>query len=322
MTSLHELSSSLKAKALDLGFDACGIAPASQLPELDRFATWIRHGYAGTMSFLERSVEQRADVHHALPSAQCVIATATLYNTPRPYSVEVTEPWRAHISRYAWGEDYHRIIMRRLDALVAWMHEAWPEPFEAAPYVDTGPVQERAFAQRAGIGWIGKNCCVINRDLGSFVFLGEILCSLPLPADPPAFDQCGSCSLCLEACPTQALVEPGMLDARRCISYLTIEHRGPVGGELADLIGTHVYGCDICQEVCPYNSLAPTSDDPAWAPRPVWDRPRVDDLVALDDPTLRAALKDSAMTRARQSGLRLNFARAQAHAEKAGTSGR
>ena len=322
MTSLQEFSSSLKAQARALGFDACGIAPASGLPELDRFAAWIQRGYAGTMSFLERSADQRADVRRALPSAQSVIATATLYNTKQPYSIESTDPSRAHVSRYAWGDDYHHVIMRRLDALVDWMHRAWPEPFEAAPYVDTGPVQERAFAQRAGIGWIGKNCCVINRELGSFVFLGEVLCSLPLPPDPPGFDQCGSCSLCLEACPTQALVEPGVLDARRCISYLTIEHRGPVESELAGLIGTHVYGCDICQEVCPYNSIAPTSQDPAWLPRPVWNRPGVDDLLQMEDEELRDSLRDSAMTRARKSGLRANFQRARANAEKARTASR
>jgi epoxyqueuosine reductase len=316
VTSLQEFAASLKTRAHALGFDACGIAPASRFPELDRFAAWLQRGYAGTMSFLERSAEQRADVRRALASAQSVVATATLYNTDRPYSIESRDPARAYISRYAWGDDYHGVIMRRLDTLVAWMHEAWPEPFEAAPYVDTGPVQERAFAQRAGIGWIGKNCCVINRELGSFVFLAEVLCSLPLPADPPGFDQCGSCSLCLEACPTQALVEPGVLDARRCISYLTIEHRGPVDGELAELTGTHVYGCDICQEVCPYNAIVPTSEDPAWLPRPVWDRPSVDDLVEMDDETLRRGLAGSAMTRARKAGLRANFERAHANAEK------
>lgn len=322
VTSLPEFSTLLKAKTLELGFDACGIAPASKLPELDRFADWIARGYAGTMSFLERSAEERADIHTALPSARSVIATATLYNTNRPYSIATDDGSRAHVSRYAWGEDYHQVIMRRLDALVAWMHAAWPEPFEAAPYVDTGPIQERAFAQRAGIGWIGKNCCVINRELGSFVFLAEVLCSLPLPADGPEFDQCGTCSLCLDACPTQALVAPGVLDSRRCISYLTIEHRGPVSDDLSPLLGTHVYGCDICQEVCPYNAGAPTSDDAAWLPRSVWDQPRVHDLVHLDEASLRRALKGSAMARARAAGLRRNFQRAEANAARAKAAGR
>ncbi len=255
--SPSEFSQRIKSKALDLGFDACGIAPPSGLPELEFFREWIARGYAGEMTYLEKSVESRADARGALPTAQSVIVTATLYNTDRPFSTECADPSRAHVSRYAWGDDYHTVVMRRLDALVAWMHREHPEPFEASPYVDTGPVQERVFAQHAGVGWIGKNCCVINPELGSFIFLSEIICSLPLVPDSPAFDQCGTCTLCIEACPTQALVGPGVLDARRCISYLTIEQRGPIPDELKAGVGTHVYGCDVCQEVCPYNCGSP-----------------------------------------------------------------
>lgn len=297
---------SIKQRASDLGFDACGIAPATHLPELAFFEEWIARGYAGTMTFLERSAAQRADIRQALPSAQSVIVTATLYNTERPFTVASDDVDVAHVARYAWGDDYHAVIMRRLDALIAWMHQVHPGHFETAPYVDTGPVQERVFAQYAGIGWIGKNCCVIHRELGSFIFLAEILCSLPLPPDPPALDQCGSCTRCLEACPTGALVAPAVLDARRCISYLTIEHRGEIDAPLDQLIGNHVYGCDICQEVCPFNGAAPASPDPAWQPRPFWDRATIDSLEAADDRRLREALKGSAMERARVSGVRRN----------------
>jgi epoxyqueuosine reductase len=198
--------------------------------------------------------------------------------------------------------------------LIGWMHAAWPERFEASPYVDTGPVQERVFARHAGIGWIGKNCCVINPGLGSFLFLAEILCSLPLPADAPSFDQCGNCTLCLDVCPTGALVAPRVLDARRCISYLTIEHRGDIPDELRAPIGTHVYGCDECQEVCPYNAGAPTSADPAWLPRKAWDQRQVDDLLQLTDLELREGLSGSAMRRARKDGLRRNVELAAANA--------
>src|SRR5262249_37744618 len=149
-----------------------------------------------------------------------------------PYSLECADPSRAHVARYAWGDDYHDVIGRRLDALVAWMRAASPEPFEARAYVDTGPVQERVYAQHAGLGWIGKNTCVINERLGSWLFLAEIITSLPLEADAPSTDQCGTCTLCLEACPTGALVAPGALDATRCISYLTIEHRGELPAAL------------------------------------------------------------------------------------------
>lgn len=314
MLSLPEFPSRIKSKALELGFDACGIAPASGLPELAFFKEWLARGYAGSMTFLEKSAPLRADARGGLPSAQSVIVTATLYNTDRPYSVECADRSVAQVSRYAWGDDYHQVVMRRLDGLVGWMHTVYPGPFEAAPYVDTGPVQERVFARHAGIGWIGKNCCVISPELGSFIFLGEILCSLPLPPDAPSLDQCGTCSLCIEACPTQALVGPGQLDARRCISYLTIEHQGAIPDDLASGVGSHVYGCDVCQEVCPYNAAAPSSRDAAWLPRATWDTPRVADLLGLSDEELREALKGSAMQRARKAGLRRNFAVAAANA--------
>ena len=257
----------IKAKALDLGFDACGIAPASDLPELRFFREWVDRGYAGDMEYLRRSAERRADVRHVLPPAKSVIVTATVYNIERPYSTECADLGQAQIARYAWGDDYHDVIEGRLDALLAWMREISPEPFEACRYVDSGPVQERVYAQHAGLGWIGKNTCVINPELGSWIFLGEIVSSLAIEPDPPAFDQCGACALCLEACPTQALVAPGALDATRCVSYLTIEHRGEIPDHLRPSLGSHVYGCDICQEVCPWNARAPRSSDPAWQPR-------------------------------------------------------
>ncbi len=314
---LIEFASALKRQALSLGFDACGVAPATGLPELAFFKEWLSRGYAGTMAFLETSADARADARGVLGRAQSVIVTATLYNTDRPYSIESADAGVAQISRYAWGDDYHQVVMRRLDQLVGWMHAAHPEPFEAAPYVDTGPIQERVYAQHAGIGWIGKNCCVISPELGSFIFLGEIVCSLPLPADEPALDQCGSCTLCLEACPTGALVAPAVLDARRCISYLTIEHQGPTPPEFSRAVGAHVYGCDVCQEVCPYNAVSPRSASPTWLPRPVWDQPRLEDLTRLSDSELRDAIKGSAMQRARKAGLRRNFAVASANAPPA-----
>src|SRR6185503_10501660 len=259
---------SIKAKALEIGFDACGIAPASDHAELKFFTEWLARGFAGSMNYLSRSAERRRDVRNVLPLARSVIVTATVYNTDRPYSIACRDGDRAHVARYAWGDDYHEVLIDRLEALLAWMREQHPEPFEARAYVDTGPVQERVYAQHAGVGWIGKNSCVIHPELGSWVFLSEIICSLPLDPDVPAFDQCGSCSLCLEACPTHALVAPGVLDATRCISYLTIEHRGDIPEELGADIGTHVFGCDICQEVCPWNQAAPISEDPHWQPRP------------------------------------------------------
>jgi len=298
----------VKAAARELGFDLCGIAPAGDFPELKFFPQWLERGYAGEMAYLARSADRRADVRHVLPSARSVIVTGTLYNVDRPYSTECGDPARAQIARYAWGDDYHEVIEQRLDALLARMRDASPDPFEARRYVDTGPVQERVYAQHAGIGWIGKNTCVINPGVGSFVFLGEIICSLPLDPDPPAFDQCGACTLCIEACPTRAIVEPGVLDSTRCISYVTIEARGPIPEAMQPAIGSHVYGCDICQEVCPWNAHPPASSDPAWQPRPAWDMRSTSELAAMSDDELREAMRGSAMSRAKVSGLRRNIA--------------
>lgn len=316
MTSLHDLPTALKAKALELGFDACGIAPVDGLPELSFLPEWLSRGYAGEMTFLEKSAGLRADARGVLESARSVIVLATLYNTGRPFSIDVANPRQAHIARYAWGDDYHQVLMRRMDQLIAWMHDVYRPTFEAAPYVDTGPIQERVYAKHAGIGWIGKNCCVIHPELGSFIFLSEIACSLPLPPDTPSLDQCGMCTLCLQACPTQALVAPGVLDARRCISYLTIEQQQAFPADLRAAVGTNVYGCDICQEVCPYNSNAPESGDPAWLPRAVWDGRTVDDLAQMPEAELRAALVNSAMSRARKAGLRRNVLTAVENADR------
>jgi len=301
-------SPDVKAKARELGFDLCGIAPVGDHPELTFFREWLDRGYAGEMAYLARSADRRADVRRVLPSARTVIVTGTIYNTNRPYSTECADPDRAHIARYAWGDDYHEVIDRRLDQLLAWMREASPEPFEARAYVDTGPVQERVYAQYAGIGWIGKNTCVINPDAGSWIFLAEIICSLPLDCDRPAFDQCGACTLCLEACPTRAIVAPGVLDSTRCISYLTIELKGDIPAALAPAIGNRVYGCDICQEVCPWNASPAVSDDPAWQPRRAWDGVTTAELASRSDDALRASMRGSALRRTKVAGLRRNIA--------------
>jgi epoxyqueuosine reductase len=315
-------SSDIKAKAGELGFDACGIAPAAAHPELRFFREWLDRGYAGEMAYLNRSADRRADVRHVLPSARTVIVTATNYNTGRPYSTESADPARAHVARYAWGDDYHDVIGARLEALLAWMRDASRAPFEARAYVDTGPVQERVYAQHAGIGWIGKNTCVIRPEIGSWIFLAEIICSLPLQVDAPSLDQCGTCTLCLEACPTGALVAPGVLDSNRCISYLTIEKRGDIPEPLRAGIGSHVYGCDICQEVCPWNAVAPCSREPAWQPRPAWDGVHLLTLARRTDDELTDALRGSAMRRTKAQGLRRNVAIALRNSEDGGGSRR
>jgi epoxyqueuosine reductase len=301
-------ASAIKQRARELGFDLCGIAPAARVPEPARIHEWVARGYAGDMGYLPRTATRREDVRQVLPTARSVVVTGTLYNTDRPCSVEIDDPGTALVSRYAWGDDYHEVLRKRLDALLAWLRAEHGAPFDALACVDTTPVHERAYAQMAGLGWIAKNGCVINESIGSWIFLAEIVCSLPLEPDAPALDQCGSCSLCLEACPTGALVEPGVLDARRCLSYLTIELRRAVPEPLRPAIGTHVYGCDICQDVCPWNQSAPRSADPAWRPRPGLDRPRLLDLWRTSDEGLERLVAGSAMTRAKTAGLRRNLA--------------
>ena len=310
-------AAAVKSKARELGFDLCGIAPAADLPELPFLAQWIARGYAGSLRFLTRSAGRRSDVRRVVPSAKTVIVTATVYNTDRPYSTQSSDPSRAHVARYAWGEDYHTVLGARMEALLSWMHATSDVPFEGRAHVDTGPIQERVYARHAGLGWIGKNCCVINPETGSWMFLAAIICSLPLECDQPALDQCGDCTLCLEACPTQAFRAPGVLDATRCISFLTIEHRGELPADLAPKIGAHVYGCDVCQEVCPWNASAPVSSDPAWQPRPLWEQPALRELHQRSDDELEEGLRGSAMDRAGVGGLRRNLAQAIANAEQA-----
>ncbi len=300
-------SAEIKQKASDVGFDLCGVAGADSYPELAFLREWLDRGYAGTMGWLARSVDRRSDVRNVVPGARSVIVTGTLYNVDRPYSNGLP-PGIARISRYAWGDDYHDVLKARLDRLLAWMEAESAETFEARAYVDTGPVQERVYAQYAGLGWIGKNTCLINSELGSWLFLGAIITTLALEPDTQGLEQCGSCTRCLEACPTGALVEAGVLDSNRCLSYLTIEHRGELPGEYQSALGAHVYGCDICQEVCPYNQPAPHSPDPAWQPRRGLDSPALADLWRRSDDDWRAVLKGSPMRRAKVAGLRRNVA--------------
>jgi len=297
----------VEACAAASGFDICGIAPAADLPELTFLAEWIARGYHADMQYMARTAERRADVRAVLPSARSVIMLGTVYNTARPYSTSRTDPADARIARYAWGEDYHGIIEGRMRALVQRL-EAISGAFDHKAYVDTGPVQERVYAKYAGLGWIGKNTCLINRDLGSWLFLSAVICDLALEPGAPALDHCGRCTLCIDACPTGAITAPYQLDARRCLSYMTIENKGAIPVEHRDAVGAHAYGCDICQDVCPWNRRAAVSADGPWQVRPGLDGPRLLDLWTSSDDQLRQLLKGSPMKRAGVGRLRRNLA--------------
>ena len=299
----------VKALAARARFDLCGIAPVESYPELSILHEWLGRAFHGEMHYLQRNADRRADVRAILPGARSVIMLGTVYNTDAPYSTEVRHPSQAALARYAWGDDYHTVIESRMSDLVHTIAEA-NGPFEHRAYVDTGPVQERLYARYAGLGWIGKNTCLINQHLGSWVFLSAVITDLALEPDQPALDHCGRCTLCIDACPTGALVAPRELDSRRCLSYLTIELKGPIPGEHRDALGANAYGCDICQDVCPWNSKAAISLDHPWQPRQGLAHPPLLDLWVRSDDGLRSLLKGSAMKRAGVRRLRRNLATA------------
>ena len=310
-------SADVKRQAAEFGFDLCGIAATAPHPELPFFREWLDRGYAGEMGYLHRSAERRADVRAVLPSARSVVSLGTIYNVNRPYSTQNSDPRQAALARYAWGDDYHIVLQERLDRLLAWMRSESGAGFDGRGYVDTGPVQERVYALHAGLGWIGKNTCLIHPTVGSWIFLSEIICNVDLEPDRPMFDRCGTCTRCIDACPTGAIVEPYVLDSTRCLSYLTIELKTSIPAEHRAAIGEHAYGCDICQEVCPWNlrPSTPTSGDPAWQPREGLDGATLVDLWRRSDDDLRALLKGSAMKRAGVRRFRRNLAVAMGNSD-------
>jgi epoxyqueuosine reductase len=250
----------IKEKAHELGFELVGVAPVAPVPDFDFFRWWLDRGYASTMSYLHRQAERRGDPEKVLPGARSMICVGMNYFTGEAGD---------KIARYAHGEDYHRVIGEKLKLLEEFIVSADPAA-KTKSYVDTGPVLERSYAARAGLGWIGKNTMLLNDGLGSYFFLGEILTTLEFEEEEygrPALDQCGTCTKCLDACPTGAFPEPGVLDANKCVSYLTIEHKKNFTPEQAAMIGGHVYGCDVCQEVCPYNDRIPTTPLKEFQPR-------------------------------------------------------
>ncbi len=311
-TEMALTADAVKTRAAALGFDLCGIAQVDRHPKLARLQEWIAQGRAGEMSYLAGTLDQRLDVRQALTTARSVISVAVLYNTDQPYSTEVVGGGRVAVSRYAWGQDYHSVIRTRLRELLQWLADTAGPGLEAFTCVDDGPVQERVYAEVSGLGWIGKNTCLINPSLGSWLFLGEIVSNLDLEPDTPGIDRCGTCTRCLDACPTGAFPAPYELDATRCLSYLTIEVRGAVDERWRPAVREQIYGCDICQDVCPWNRRAVTSDAAAWQAKDEFRAPRLIDLCRMTDEAWAAALRDSAMKRAGLHRLRRSLAYATA----------
>jgi epoxyqueuosine reductase len=293
------LTASVKAFALDLGFDLVAVGPCQPPEHGAAFRRWIEAGHAGTMGYLERRLEERLDPQRVLPGARATICVALNYHQGAPADTS----WKP-VARYAWGRDYHDVIGPRLERLAA--HLADAAGARSRGYVDTGPVLERDLAARAGLGWIGKNTMLLHPALGSWFFIGVLLTTADLAFDEPLADRCGTCRACLDACPTGAFVAPYVLDARRCISYLTIEHRGEIDPGLHAGMAGWQFGCDVCQDVCPWNRKAPITREHAFNPRERY--PDAAALAGMDDAAIRERFQGTPLLRAKASGLRRNAA--------------
>ena len=295
------------------GFELAGVTRAAPAPDFARYADWVAAGFAGEMGYLrDHRAALRDDARKLLPAARSVVCVGKIYNTPAPYSTSFDEADRAWIARYAWGEDYHDVVRQGLERLDAMLRERAAnarDVYESRICVDTAPLLERSYARAAGLGWIGKNTCLINQREGSWFFLGELLTALEIEPDEPPPERCGSCTRCIDACPTGAIVPAAdgfALDSRRCISYFTIELRSAIPEEWRGAIGKNVFGCDICQDVCPWNRRAAVTPDSAFAPREF--APPLEKLAALSEQEFRAMFRGSPVTRARYGGFLRNVA--------------
>ncbi|GIV95743.1 MAG: epoxyqueuosine reductase [Herpetosiphonaceae bacterium] len=300
----------IKAQAHALGFDLVGVAEYAPPPHAEALDSWLNAGYAGDLAYLSRNAAARADPRLVMPEGRSILVVGKHYRSAEPLDWVWRDPSRGRISRYAWGADYHDILLPRLRELVSFIETLLGRPVLARPYVDTGPVLERPVAAAAGLGFIGKNTLLINPRQGSWLFLAEVLLDVELePSLEPARGGCGTCTRCQTACPTRAFVGPYVLDARRCISYLTIELKSPIPRELRPLMGNRIFGCDDCQEVCPWNvRFGATGDAEIFHPDPDRIAPRLLNLIALDDEAFRARFKGSPIKRAKRRGLLRNVA--------------
>jgi epoxyqueuosine reductase len=303
--AISELTDRLKAEARRLGFDQTGIAPAVAPPGYPRFLQWLEAGHAAGMGYMERRAGARAHPEHVLDGVRSVVVVSFVYGRTEPAPPTATQ---GKVARYARGGDYHEVLWRRLEALLAWLRAECPEARGRA-VADTAPLLERDFAQLAGLGWIGKNTMLIDRRLGSFTVLGALLVDVELRPDPPHdSNHCGTCTRCLDACPTDAFAGPYELDSRRCISYWTIEHKGAIADAMAEELGDWVFGCDVCQDVCPWNRKAPPGRTAELDSRPEWTNPDLIGWLLSDPAPFRESLKGTALRRARRTGLLRNAA--------------
>ena len=304
---MSTLTQEIQAHAHELGFELVGITPAAHSETIARYRQWIENGYGGKMHYLEKHLSLKTDVRQLLAEAKSVISLAMNYYTLDPPKAIAQDPGRGQISRYAWGDDYHELIRERLLELVTFIKQTAESELKTRVCVDTAPIIEREYAQKAGIGWIGKNTNLIHWRSGSWYFLSEVLVNIALESDPPELrGSCGTCTRCIEACPTDAIVEPNLLDSRRCISYLTIELKESIPKALRPEIGNLIFGCDICQEVCPWNSRAVSTTEPGFQPRDGNLAPKLLSLVGMTQEEFSRRFKGSPIKRAKRRGFLRN----------------
>ncbi len=312
-----DLTQYVKDLAANTGFDRCGIARAEPVRHHAYLRTWLESERSGSMDYLRKHFKQRLNPSALLEGAKSIVVVALLYHHARgvpPRRPDDPPGHRGRVAMYTWGDDYHRVVKMKLQAMVDQMRAELAEPFEARACVDTAPLSERELAAAAGIGWIGKNTMVLDSRLGSYFFLGALVTTLELTPDEPVPDRCGTCTACLEACPTNALPAPYQMDASRCISYLTIEHRGGISQALQSLMGDWLFGCDVCQQVCPYNRHAPETREPGFAIRCPGPAPLLDDVLSWSIDDYREQLRGSAMKRAKLEMLQRNARIAKSNA--------
>ena len=294
-------AAAVKARAAALGFDACGIAAAGPIDPEDRLGQWLDAGHQADMDWMAATKAIRQDPRLKMPGAKSVVVVARNYYHPRPEA----EPGTGQVARYAWGRDYHKVLRKPLIALARFLDTFGVETQSYAA-IDSGPVMERAWAERAGVGWIGKNSLVLRRDIGSWFFLATIVTEVELAPDAPIQDHCGNCRACLDACPTDAFVAEGVVDARKCISYQTIENRGEIPQALHEKMEGWLFGCDICQDVCPWNRFQQTTTEPDFAPRPGHANPPLDTLTEMDEATFNQHFAGTPIRRTKWRGMQRN----------------
>lgn len=308
----YEAAVCVKTAAAALGFDACGIAEAGIIDPEGRLADWLARGFHADMGWMAATADVRADIRRRLPGARSVVVVARNYYAERPAVSEPGAPGFARVARFAWGRDYHRVLLKPLRALARTIQECSGHG-ETYVCIDSGPVLERAWAARAGIGWIGKNSLVVREGAGSWFFLGVIATDAALAADVPVSNRCGMCTRCLDACPTGAIVAPGIVDARRCIAYQTVENRGEISADVQERMGPWICGCDVCQEVCPWNRFACETTEPDFLPRPALANPDIGAWLGMDEEAFKRIAAGSPVCRAKYAGIQRNLRIAARH---------